>query len=46
VHGLPVGVSFFGAAWSEPTLIGIAHAFEQAHGARKAPTFRATVDSP
>ena len=46
VHGLPVGVSFFGAAWSEPTLIGIAHAFEQTQRARKAPTFRASVDSP
>ena len=46
VHGLPVGVSFFGAAWSEPTLVGIAHAFEQAQRAREAPTFRATVDSP
>ncbi len=29
VHGLPVGVSFFGAAWSEPKLIGFAHSFEQ-----------------
>jgi amidase len=46
VHGLPVGVSFFGAAWSEPTLIGIAHAFEQAQRARKPPTFRASVDAP
>jgi amidase len=46
VHGLPVGVSFFGAAWSEPTLIGIAYAFEQAQRARKSPTFRATVDAP
>jgi amidase len=46
VHGLPVGVSFFGAAWSEPTLIGIAHAYEQAQRARKPPTFRATVGAP
>jgi amidase len=46
VHGLPVGVSFFGAAWSEPKLIGIAHAFERAHGARRPPAFRPTVDSP
>jgi amidase len=46
VHGLPVGVSFFGAAWTEPKLIGIAHAFEQAHGARRPPAFRPTVDSP
>ena len=34
VHGLPVGVSFFGRAWSEPTLIRIAYAFEQATQAR------------
>jgi amidase len=46
VHGLPVGVSFFGAAWSEPTLIGIAHAFEQAQRARRPPTFRATIETP
>ena len=44
VHGLPVGVSFFGAAWSEPTLIRIAWAFEQAAPHRHPPRFRATVD--
>ncbi|MXZ37904.1 MAG: amidase [Holophagales bacterium] len=44
VHGLPVGVSFFGAAWSEPTLIRIAWAFEQAAPHRRPPRFRATVD--
>ena len=43
VHGLPVGVSFFGAAWSEPTLIRIAWAFEQAAPHRRPPRFRATV---
>jgi len=43
VHGLPVGLSFFGRAWSEPTLIGIAYAFEQATGARLVPRFRPTV---
>ncbi len=37
VHGLPVGVSFFGRAWSEPKLIGFAYAFEQATKQRKAP---------
>ena len=37
VHGLPVGVSFFGAAWSEPRLIGIAHAFEQSTRHRQVP---------
>ena len=43
VHGLPVGVSFFGRAWSEPTLIRIAHAFEQATRARLVPAFRPTL---
>lgn len=37
--GLPVGVSFIGRAWSEPTLIRIAHAFERASGHRRPPTF-------
>ena len=43
VHGLPVGVSFFGRAWSEPTLIRIAYAFEQATRARLVPAFRPTI---
>ena len=30
LSGLPVGISFFGRAWSEPTLIKLAYAFEQA----------------
>lgn len=41
VHGLPVGLSFFGTAWSEPTLIEMAYSFEQATKARIVPTFRA-----
>jgi len=40
VHGLPVGVSFFGAAWSEPKLIGLAHSFEQSTRHRQAPRMR------
>jgi amidase len=44
VFGLPVGVSFFGSAWSEPALIRIAFAFEQATKTRRPPAFRATVD--
>lgn len=39
IFGLPVGVSFIGPAWSEPTLIGLAYAFEQATNARRAPAF-------
>ncbi len=37
--GMPVGISFFGRAWSEPKLIKIAYAFEQATKPRKAPRF-------
>ena len=37
LFGLPVGVSFFGAAWSEPRLLALAYAFEQATGHRKSP---------
>jgi amidase len=44
VHGLPVGLSFFGPAWSEPALIKLAYAFEQASKARKRPRFVATAD--
>jgi amidase len=43
-RGLPVGISFFGRAWSEPTLIKLAYAYEQATKHRKPPTFRATAE--
>lgn len=43
VHGLPVGISFFGAAWSEPTLIKIASGFEAAVNARRKPEFLPTA---
>ena len=39
VFGLPVGLSFVGGAWSEPTLIKLAYSFEQATKARRSPTF-------
>lgn len=43
VHGLPVGLSFFGGAWSEQRLIRLAYAFEQATHARRAPMFLQTA---
>jgi amidase len=44
VFGMPVGISFFGRAWTEPTLLKLAHAFEQATKVRKLPRFAATAD--
>jgi amidase len=43
VFGLPFGISFFGRAYSEPTLFKLAFAFEQATKARKSPKFLATI---
>jgi amidase len=45
IAGLPVGVSFFGRAWSEPVLLKIAYGFEQATKARKPPRFLPTVNA-
>ena len=39
---LPIGISFFGRAFSEPKLIALAYAWEQATKARRAPKFLAT----
>ena len=44
LSGLPVGISFFGRAWSEPILIKVAYSFEQATKARRAPQFLTTVE--
>jgi amidase len=43
VHGLPVGITFIGRAWSEATLIKLAYAFEQATKHRRAPGFLPTA---
>jgi len=46
VFGLPVGLSFIGPRWSEPRLIALAYAFEQAAGARLTPGLRSTCLPP
>jgi amidase len=42
IEGLPVDVSFFGKAWSEPLLLEIAYSYEQGTKHRKAPRFLPT----
>ena len=44
VFGLPVGISFFGRAWSEPKLLRIAYAFEQSTKLRRQPKFLPTAE--
>ncbi|HEY1171598.1 MAG TPA: amidase [Verrucomicrobiae bacterium] len=45
VYGLPLGLSFFGRAWSEPTLLSLAYAFEQSCKARIIPKFHSTMEA-
>jgi amidase len=44
IFGLPVGISFFGQAWQEPTLIKFAYAFEQATQFRRQPRYLPTAN--
>jgi amidase len=44
VFGLPVGISFFGRAWSEPTLLKLAYAYEQATRLRRPPKMLPTAE--
>lgn len=44
VAGLPIGISFFGRAWSEPTLLRLGYAFEQLTQHRRPPTLRASLN--
>jgi amidase len=44
VFGLPIGISFYGRAWSESVLIKVAYSFEQATKVRNSPNFRPSAD--
>jgi amidase len=44
VKGLPVGLSFIGAAWSDAEILRFGHAYEQRSKRISAPSFRPTVE--
>ena len=44
VHDLPIGITFMGRAYSEPTLIKLAYAFEQGTKVRRPPQYKPTLD--
>jgi amidase len=44
VHGLPVGLSFIGPAWSEERLLALGYAYEQATKRRVPPSYRASAE--
>jgi len=44
IQGLPIGLSFIGAAWSDADLLAMGYAFEQRTAARRPPTFPASVN--
>ncbi len=45
VHGLPVGLSFVGPAWSDAALLALGHAFETVAQARRPPTYLASLEA-
>ena len=44
VKGLPVGLSFIGPKWSEPLLLGLGYAYEQARGSLPKPRFLPSIE--
>jgi amidase len=46
LHGLPLGLSFFGAPWQEAKLLGYGYAFERATRVRREPTFAPQAGTP